>query len=73
MSVMSLVAVVVPRKALKIASVFLKGEKICYEMVLYISFCVQGRIYADEKLTFLKRAWYLKGLRFAKGLVSKSV
>jgi len=43
--------------------VFLKGEKICYRMVLlhlhFVTNCVKVRIYIDEdeKLTFQKGTW----------------
>jgi len=53
----SLAAAVAPRLAepLKIASKFLKKEKICYKMVYYTLF------YTDENRTFQKGAWHLKG------------
>jgi len=59
MTVTSLVAVVAPRTGKIIKNdlrLFERGENLIQNG---ISFC-KGRIYADEKLTFLKRAWHLK-------------
>jgi len=47
--------------SLKMAVVFLKEEKICYIRLSRSSgITLKVRIYADEKLTVLKRVWHIK-------------
>jgi len=47
------------------ASVFLKEEKFATKWYIlfsvYVKPVAKGRIYADEKPTFSKRAWHLQG------------
>jgi len=50
-------------KILKMTSMFLE-QKIFFKMVYYalhLKSCYKVRIYTDEKVTFLKGAWHLKG------------
>jgi len=72
MTLMSLAAAVVTRtgKIMKNGlHVFERGENLLQNGIFNFVFtlsqspeiALKGRIYADEKLTFRKRAWHLKG------------